>query len=205
MKNGVPSPVQGVNLYLNPSSCGACPDGAIGGWTPVGTFGPTAGSTGACVAVPVNEGAWLALTVRLKGPGNGATTMETGIQGGVGFVGANSQCVGGPTASRIVSLVARYAGRGTVNVNFTSGTEGGVQGFYVTRATSPTGPYTRVSDLLGATGDSSRYTFADHIRTNLGRLVYYQVEIVNNDGTIEHSGSTSVTTPGPKMKKLGGE
>src|SRR6185436_10665643 len=50
MKNGVPSPVQGVNLYLNPSSCGACPDGAIGGWTPVGTFGPTAGSTGACVA-----------------------------------------------------------------------------------------------------------------------------------------------------------
>jgi len=206
MKNGVPSPVQGVNLYVNPASCGAGPSGNDAGWVSVGQFSATAGAAGTCAAIPASSSGWFALTVRLKGPTSAPTTIETGRVGATGFVGANSQCVGAVgTVSRIVSLAARYAGRGTVNVNFTSGTEGGVQGFYITRATSPTGPYTRVSDQISATGDNSRYTFADHIRTNLGRLVYYQVEIVNNDGTIEHSGSTSVTTPGPKMKKLGGE
>jgi len=204
MKNGVPSPVQGVNLYSNSSSCGTCPSGSDAAWLPVAQFGTSAGATGTCA--PISGGTWFALTVRVKGPSNAATSIETGRVGSTGFVGANSQCVApAGTVSRIVSLAARYAGRGTVNVNWTSGSEGGVQGFYVTRATSATGPYTRVSDLVGVTGDSSHYTYADHIRTSLGRMVYYQLEIMNSDGTIEHSGSTAVTTPGPKMNKLGGQ
>lgn len=205
MKNGVPSPVQGVNLYSNNSGCGSCPNGDTG-WIAAGSFNVGDGATGTCAQVPAGGSAWFALTVRVKGPGNGPSSLETGRSGATGFVGANSQCVDRTgTVARIVSLAARYAGRGTVNVNWTSGSEGGVQGFYVTRATTPAGPYTRVSDLVGTTGDNSRYTFADHIRTNLGRMVYYQLEIVNNDGTIGHSGSTTVTTPGPKAKKLGGD
>jgi hypothetical protein len=203
LKNGVADPLQGVNLYSNPADCANGPTGNDPGWTLVGQHGATDGGTGVCA--PVGPSTWFALTVRVKGPTSAPSSIETGRVGSGGFVGANSQCVGTATASRIVSFAARYAGRGTVNVNWTSGTEGGVQGFYLTRATSPTGPYTRVSDMIGATGDSSHYTFADKIRTNLGRLVYYQLEIVNADGTIERSGSTSVTTPGPKMKKLGGD
>jgi hypothetical protein len=38
----------------------------------------------------------------------------------------------------------------------------------------------------------------------MGRQLFYQIEIVGSDGTIERSGTTSVAVPGPKMKKLGG-
>lgn len=204
MKNGVPSPVQGVNLYANTAGCGACPNGETG-WVQVAQFSANAGAAGTCAPIPAGGTSWYALTVRVKGPGNGPTSIETGRVGGVGFVGANSQCVdnGSGTVARIVSLAARYAGRGTVNVNWTSGSEGGVQGFYVTRATTPAGPFTRVSDLVGTTGDNSRYTFADHIRAGVGRLVYYQLQIQHTDGTSELSGTTAVTMPTPKAKKLG--
>src|SRR5262249_34326371 len=193
--------------------CSACPDGAIvqtpvpgTTWTQIGQFGASSGSTGTCVPIPAGTSAWFAITVRFKGPGNGPTTIETGLVGGLGFVGANSQCVDHTgTAARIVSFGARYVGRGTVNVRWTSGSEGGVQGFYVTRATSPSGPFTRISDLVSATGDSSRYVYTDHIRTSLGRTIVYQLEIARSDGTSERSGTTSVTVPGPKVKKLGAE
>jgi len=205
MKNGVPSPIQGVDLYRNDAACAACPDGSTG-WVrtstaaaPTGEYGPAAGASGDCVDIPASGSGWFALTVRVKGPGpSPSSVLETRLSG-------SSQCVSAlGTAGRIVSFGARYAGRGTVDLSWTTGTEGGVQGFYVTRATTPTGPYTRVSDMVGVTGDYSHYAFTDHIRTSLGRVLVYRLEIVHSDGTIELSGSTTVTTPGPKMNKLGG-
>jgi hypothetical protein len=197
---GVPSPVQGVNLYMNNSPCGTCPNGSDG-WNQIQSLPMGAGATGVCQ--PIAAQSWFALTVRVKGPSNGPTSIETGRSGATGFVGANSQCVGpAGTVAKIVTVAARYAGRGTVSVNWTTGSEGGVSGYYVTRATSPTGPFTRISDEVATTGDGSQYTVSDKVRTSM-RMVYYQVEVVNADGTTETSGVVSATLPGPKVKKLG--
>jgi hypothetical protein len=202
MRNGVPSPVQGVNLYVNNASCGACPDGAAG-WILVGSFPMGVGTTGICQ--PIADTPWFALTVRLKGPGSAPSSIETGRVGGVGFVGANSQCMSVvATAARIVSLSAQYVGRGRVDVHWNTGAEGGVQGFFVARALSPAGPYDRVSDLIAPTGDGSRYTFSDRVRAGReGRQVYYRIELAHDDAAPEHSGVVSATLPGPQMKRLG--
>jgi len=218
-KDGVTTFVKGVRLYENHNPCSQCPNGDAG-WV-ASTSGPTGdgkyalgagGGTGVCV--PVTGDTWYALTVRVKGPnrdtGGGPpapdpnSEVETGRVGLVGFVGANSQCVNrNATAVRIASMSARYAGRGTVNVNFTTGLEGGVQGYYVARASSPNGPFTRVSGLLNARGvDGSPYAYSDKVRSALGRVLYYSVEIVQTDGTTENSASTAVNLPAGK-KKLG--
>ena len=105
--------------------------------------------------------------------------------------------------SKVVAITARYAGRNTVNINWTSGTEGGVSGYYVTRATSPTGNFTRVSDQITTTGDNSHYTVSDKVSGKSARMVYYRIEIVNADGTTENSGVASATLPAPKAKNLG--
>ena len=124
----------------------------------------------------------------------------------MGFVGATSQCVPlVPTATRIALVTARYAGRGVVNVGFRTGTEGGVQGYYVQRASSPTGPFTRVSDLMAPRGDGSDYTVSDRVRPSLGRTAYYKVQVVMSDGTSELSGAYAVALPAPKAKKLGAD
>ena len=71
----------------------------------------------------------------------------------------------------------------------------------MTRASSPAGPYTRVSDQITTTGDGSRYTVSDRIRSS-ARMVYYQIQVVKADGTTETSGVASATLPAPKAKKL---
>jgi len=199
MRNGVPSPVQGVNLYVNNAPCGGCPDGSTG-WVQLSSQPLGAGSTGVCQQILGPS--WFALTVRVKGPGTGPTTLETGRTGPTGFVGANSQCVApAGTVAHIVSISARYAGRNTVNVNWTSGSEGGVSGYYVTRATTPAGPFTRIADQVATTGDGSHYTIADKVHNNV-RMMYYQIQVVKADGTTEMSGLASATLPAPKGKKL---
>lgn len=198
MKGGVQSPVKGVRLYSNSNGCGFCPDGE-NGWVAGAAFPRGAGATGVCV--PITAPTWFALTVRLTGPGGGANEVETGRVGGSGFVGANSQCVSpGGTAVRIANISARYVGRGSVNVNFTTGLEGGVQSYYVTRSTSPLGPFERVSEALAPRGDSSTYAFTDKVRTALGRNVYYSVEVVGTDGVSQRSATASVTLPAAKRK-----
>jgi hypothetical protein len=203
MKNGVASPVRGVRLYSNPSPCSACPNGEVG-WVAGAAYDIGAGDDLNCVNITGDT--WYALTVRLTGPAGGANEVETGRVGSAGFVGANSQCVNtqSPTAVRIANMSARYAGRGTVNVNFTTGIEGGVQGYYVTRGSSPNGPFTRVSGQLNPRGDGSAYTHSDKVRTALGRTLYYSIEVVNTDGTSERSGPTAVNLPAAK-KKLGAQ
>jgi hypothetical protein len=200
MKNGVPSPLQGVRLYRNNSPCASCPGGSVAaGWTPVGDFGPTAGTAGVCQ--PVAGDAWYALTVLAKGPGAAPSTIESGVVGGQGFVGANSQCVNtSPTAVRIASVTARYAGRGTVNVAFTTGSEAGVSGFNVQRASSPSGPWTTVGEMVSTRGDGNSYTVTDKVRASLGHVLYYAVQIVMNDGSTVQSGTSAVTLPAVQKK-----
>jgi len=206
MKNGVPSPVLGVNLYSNPAQNPTGNNGwSLIGTFPLGTGGGTCLTPGGGVCVSGASPATFGLNVRVKGPGTGPTELEPlRVPGTVQpSVGGNSAFYSAGTAVRIVSLTTRYAGRNTVYVNFTSGVEGGVQGYYVTRASTPAGPYTRVSDQLSVTGDNSRYSYADHVNRNLDRMVYYQIEIVKADGTVEHSGTAVATLPSPKGKKLG--
>lgn len=204
MKNGLQSPVKGIHLWKSSNSCGSCPGGDVtaGGWSLADPAVLANGITGTCV--PISGDTWFATTVVVDGPSSGATTLDTGIVGGQGFVGANSQCVQlVQTASRIVLVTARYAGRGTVSVSFRTGTEGGVQGYYVQRASSPTGPFARVSDVLTPQGDGSNYSFSDKVRASLGRTMYYQIQIVKTDGTTETSGASAVNLPAQKAKKIG--
>jgi len=213
MKNGVPSPVLGLNLYqfvtpLNARGGASAYPTEAGPWVrvstalaPNGEYGTGAGANGDCVDLPVDYERSLvfALTVRLKGPGPGTTSVET-------LLGANSYCFDRwPSPARIVSLDARYEGRGVVHVSWTSGIEGGIEGYYVTRSMSPAGPFTRVSDLVSAAGDGTRYSFSDRIERRLGRWLYYQIEEIQNDGRIERSGVASVEVPGPKARKLGAD
>lgn len=202
MKNGVPTPVKGVRLWSNPAPCstgtGNGPSGATtDGWVPGATFGPAAGTLGTCVSATPQG--WYALTVRFIGPGGGSNEIESGIVGGSGFVGPNSQCLGAGQVTHITRVDARYAGRGTVNVSWTSGIEGDVQGYFVARATSASGPYTRVSEQVSNRRvDNSDYTFSDKVRASLGRALYYQIQVVKSDGTVEASGAASVSLPSAK-------
>jgi len=211
MKNGVTSPVQGVNLYVNTSvGCDpGCPNGETG-WSlqsttecPGGVCGMI-GATGTCVNI--TGPTWFALRVRVKGPGSAATSIESGNDGPLpiatdDFVGGNSSCVApAGTAVRITNVTAHYAGRGTVNVTWTTGTEGGVQGYYVSRGTSPSGPFTRVSEEFTPRGDQSTYQFADSVHAALGRIQYYAIEIVSTDGTSDHTGPQAVNLPAAKRR-----
>jgi len=167
-----------------------------------GRFPTGTGATGTCV--PISGDTWFALTVRVKGPNSDVdptSELETGRVGATGFVGTNSQCVNtNPTATRIVSVSARYVGRGSVNVNFVTGIEGGVQNYSVMRSSAANGPFTRVSPPIDPRGDGSAYTYTDKVRAALGRTVYYTVEILNSDGTTERSGATGVNLPAAKRK-----
>ncbi len=199
---GVTSPVKGVRLWKSGASCSACPSGdvAAGGWAPVQFFATGSGAAGTCQ--PITGDSWFALTVVAKGPSSTPSTeIETGIVGGAGFVGPNSQCVNTQaTVSRIASMSARYTGRGSVNVKFTSGSEAGVTGFYVQRATSANGPWTRVSEMLAAKGDGSEYVSTEKVKAGLGHVVYYNVQVVMNDGSTVDSGSSAVTLPATQRK-----
>jgi hypothetical protein len=207
MKNGVASPVLGVRLYQNLTACTLCPNGRSG-WAPVSTpecpggLCGMSGGSGTCV--PITGPTWFALSVRLQGPGNAPNSeIETGFQNGSGFVGANSQCVSPlGTVIRITNVSAHYAGRGRVAVNWTSGSEGGVQSFYVVRGASAAGPYTRISEAVTPAGDGQTYSFQDRVHTALGRTQYYAIEIVDQTGSSENTGPSAVVLPAAK-KKLG--
>jgi len=202
MKNGVLSPVKGVRLWSNASPCSTCPGGdTSSGWIAGGTFAANAGTVGTCVS-STPQG-WYALTVRFIGPGGGSNEIESGIVGGAGFVGPNSQCLGAGQVTHIVRVDARYAGRGSVNVSWTSGIESDVQGYFVARASSPAGPFTRVSEEVAKRSvDNSDYTYTDRVRASLGRTLYYQIQVLKTDGTVETSGAASVSLPSAKPKKI---
>lgn len=191
-----PTPVVGVRLYKHNSASCTEPTGA-GPWTPVADFG--AGPGASSQPLPPSDGScdYYALTVLLTGPA-GQGTVETFRPG------ANSQGVSNSpgTAVRIVRFDARYAGHGVVNVNWQSGVEGDLQGFYVTRSQNASGPFARVSDLIRAKGDNSSYSTTDRVAAGNGRVYYYQLEMLGRDGSVSNSSPAAVTLP-TRSKKAG--
>jgi len=199
LKDSAANPYQGATLYrFHASDCGTCPTGDVAsGWVAAGTFAAGSGGTNHCVPMPGTGADYYALRYRFNGPG-GTSVMESGIN----WVGANSQCVAATgTVVRVNNVNARYAGRNTVNVTWTSGVESGLDSFYVTRSNSPTGTFARVSDKVTLRGDGANYTFSDKVNRGQGRVVYYSIEIVNADGTSSSAGPAAVTLPTPNSKK----
>lgn len=211
MRGGAPSPVLGVRLWKNNAPCGACPGGNLSaGWQPVGFYPLGAGSLGVCHPVSQEDSLWFALTVVLRGPSIEPKQIETGIVGNwpnqSGFVGTNSQCMSlAPTALRIAGISARYMGRATVQVSFTTGSEAGLSGFNVQRAPNASGPWATLGEMVATRGDGSSYTVNDKVRPSLGSLLYYQVQVVMNNGATEQSGSAGVTLPLVQKKISPGE
>lgn len=198
------SPVKGVRLYRTAGPCSSFPSGSSA-WVVAGDFPMGAGAAGVQDPLPPSGTcSWYSLNVRLTGPGGGVSEVETGKVGTVGPVGMNSVAVAqAGTAIHIVRVGARYAGRNTVVVNWTTGISGDVSSYYVSRASSPAGPYTRISDSIASVGDNHTYTFSDKVRSN-GHDLFYQIEVVKTDGTSEVSAPTSVTLPRAKGQNLAG-
>lgn len=87
-----------------------------------------------------------------------------------------------------------------ISISWTTSQEKGVQGFYIQRSTQEAGTYSRISDLIIATGsteDLTTYTFTD-VGANQGQGQFYKLEVIDLDGTtIETLGpySTLSSTP----------
>lgn len=188
--SGAPaSPVKGVRLYKNFTPDCSEPTAADPGWTPIGSFDNGNNATSDAVPAAGSGCNFYALTVRLVGPGGDANEIETFR------VGAHSQGVGStPTAIRIVRFSANYAGHGVVNINWQSGIEGDLQGFYVTRSVSANGPFTRVSDLVRALGDNHVYAATDRAPQST-RTYYYQLQVLGRDGSVSTTTPAAVTLP----------
>jgi len=80
-------------------------------------------------------------------------------------------------------------------VNWQSGLEGGLSGFYVGRSQNASGPFARVSELIRAKGDDSSYSTTDRVAAGNSRVYYYRLEIVGSDGSITTSSPAAVTLP----------
>ena len=89
---------------------------------------------------------------------------------------------------------------GNVIVGWTSGVEGGVRGYYLTRALTASGPFTRISGLIPGKGDESSYTFTDSPGGLAARAYFYRLEIVGSDGTVSTSSIESGNLPSRTRK-----
>ena len=194
-----PSPVIGVALYKNDRPSGACdaPTANDPAWAKMADYPLGGGSRGIIDDAPANPTfgcRWYALKVRLIGPGGPPNQIET-------VLGVNSQPArGDATAVRITRFTTTYAGHGNVIVGWTSGVEGGVRGYYLTRALTASGPFTRISGLIPGKGDESSYTFTDSPGGLAARAYFYRLEIVGSDGTVSTSSIESVNLPSRTRK-----
>jgi hypothetical protein len=184
-----PSPVKGVRLYKNFTADCTDPAGNDPGWTPIGSFNLGQNETQDPLP-PMGGGCnFYALTVRLVGPQGDPNEIETFR------VGAHSQGVGGTqTAVRIVRFGVSYIGHQIVNVTWLSGVEGDVQGYYVTRSVSVSGPYERVSGFIRAAGDQRPYAASDRVPMT-ARTYFYRLEILLRDGGLTTSSSATAVVP----------
>ena len=126
------------------------------------------------------KGVYFALRIRYPNAGGGTEVVSR-------YLSANSQCIAfGGIAVNVVNIEAKWLRRNQVQVSWETELEDGVVGFYVQRAFTPNGPFERVSDLVPANGEPSKYTFIDTVTVN-GRIaasgLYYKIEAVDaNEG-----------------------
>ncbi len=86
-------------------------------------------------------------------------------------------------------------GNPEVYIGWETASEPEVTGFYVERSLTATTSYTHVSAFISALGDAvtgAQYDFFDDT-TELGRIYYYRLKVVNTDQTFEYHGPISVT------------
>lgn len=118
------------------------------------------------------------------------------------FLSANSQCfLGSGLSANVYELSAKYAGKTNVEVGWKTSLEDGVRGFYVSRATTQNGPFTRVSELISAKGEASAYSYIDTIQVPAGTVkatgLWYKVETIDIDDNAVEYGPVKAQLPGP--------
>ena len=117
------------------------------------------------------------------------------------YFSANSQCIAfGGIAVEVVDIQAKWLRRNQVQVSWATELEDGVKGFYVLRGFTPNGPFERVSDLVPANGEPSKYTFIDTI-TPRGRVaasgLFYKIEAIDYDEGQKVFGPAQAELPSP--------
>jgi cardiolipin synthase A/B len=97
----------------------------------------------------------------------------------------------------LVSFTATtLPGQPQVYIQWETATEIGTAGFYVARSPSATGPWTRVSNFIPATGDpltGAQYNWID-ASTLLHHHYYYRLEVINTDLSVDYYDSLFVST-----------
>jgi CheY-like chemotaxis protein len=103
-----------------------------------------------------------------------------------------------PTAVSLVSFTAKGDGN-AVKVEWETGSEFNNIGFHLHRATSPGGPYTRLTDKLISArprqGQGSNYSYVD-TQVTVGSLYYYKLEDIDVHGKRTMHGPISVDWDG---------
>jgi hypothetical protein len=95
-----------------------------------------------------------------------------------------------------------------IDLQWVTNSENDIQGFYVQRADSQSGPYSRISQMIDAVGNSQTggtYNYSDAAVTS-NQTYYYKIEVVNNqDESIETHGPISIlaVTPTPTLTATG--
>ncbi len=86
-----------------------------------------------------------------------------------------------------------------VNLSWETGIESSISGYHVLRASSETGPYSRISPFISAIGSNALYQYTDVLNTSdFNKNFYYKIEIINSYGdTIRTHGPQSILTSTP--------
>jgi hypothetical protein len=201
LKDGAPSVFKHYKVYRYTDASGnnVCePPTDASMWSLIGSSATTSFSD---PAPPTGVDCW-AYALRLTW--NGPSALQRGPDAMPGEVtsfnrgAASAPVSGNPLAVQITNFDASYQGKGVVGVTWTGQIESGITGYRVGRSLSLNGPFTRTGDLIQARGDGSVYTISDRVGRPDNGTVYYQLQILNADGSKTTLGPVSATVPTPK-------
>ena len=91
-----------------------------------------------------------------------------------------------------------------IKVEWETGDESNIQSFIVERSSSESA-FTEISSPINPKGNDSYYTFLDEsLFKNTDYVFQYRLKIVDNDGTISHSATITVTPQISGLKRTWG-
>ncbi len=188
-----------INYAILAPGGGACPDATPADFTllrtePAGTLSTTVLLSDLGLAPGDEQCVTFAIRLNLSNYFGGASMTTK-------FLSSNGQAVyigGGGLAAQIYDIKAVGIRQGA-QVSWKTSLEDGVRGFYVTRAFTQDGPYSRVSDLIRAKGEPSAYTYLDNNVPAGARLqgngVFYQIESIDIDDAVQTFGPVELEVP----------
>jgi hypothetical protein len=195
---GAPNPFKFYRLFrwTDPVTNATCdsPVQSDPGWTEIGTsitpsFTDSALPSGVdCVRYslkPVFNGPAL-LNSFGTAPGELSTRFRSEPSAGVAR---------NPAAFQIANFDARYAGMGVINVRWTGVVETGLAGYYAGQSLNSAGPFRRIGAIVPLKGDGSNYVVPNKVNLAGGTTVWYQLEMVGADGSINTLSPVSITLP----------